>query len=312
MAEEPVTTITIYGADQEILKQTDADGNVLDPSMLFDLSTWTTAANAVEDFASSIGISMDYAQEEFEQSILDTILNPMGSPEFVTNDAGDVLQGMDITGSMFAAEIRGTFEAVYDSDSDDWDLSSGTITSIEVYPVTFDVDGSPVVGEELVTSNTSLDVAWSDVAAVIMAGGDYEEGEHSPVTGVSYDVATNTFTISGDNFNALGSDGTNLLGSGFTVNEDYIILDLDGDGVDDYDWIDLEVNPYESMVVTDNNTITAVVIDSEAGALETAVGDAESAQLIFYGGAITNNETGAHTGPTEIPLNLVVTGVEET
>ena len=32
------------------------------------------------DFASSIGISMDYAQEEFEQSILDTILNPMGSP----------------------------------------------------------------------------------------------------------------------------------------------------------------------------------------------------------------------------------------
>ena len=97
MAEEPVTTITVYGADQEILKQTDAEGNVLDPSMLFDLSTWTTATNAVEDYASSIGISMDYAQEEFEQSILDTILNPMGSPEFVTNDAEDELQGMDIT-----------------------------------------------------------------------------------------------------------------------------------------------------------------------------------------------------------------------
>ena len=175
MAEEPVTTITVYGADQEILKQTDADGNVLDPSMLFDLSTWTTAANAVEDFASSIGISMDYAQEEFEQSILDTILNPMGSPEFVTNDAGAELQGMDITGSMFAAEIRGTFEATYDLDSDDWELSSGTITSIKVYPVTFGDDGSPVVGEELVTSNTSLDVACLDVAAVIMAGGDYEE-----------------------------------------------------------------------------------------------------------------------------------------
>ena len=104
--------------NQEILKQTDADGNVLDPSMLFDLSTWTTAANAVEDFASSIGISMDYAEEEFEQSILDTILNPVGSPEFVTNDAGNELQGMDITGNMFAAEIRGTFEATYDSDSE--------------------------------------------------------------------------------------------------------------------------------------------------------------------------------------------------
>ena len=218
--------------------------------------------------------------------------------------------GLDITGSMFAAEIRGTFEATYDSDNDDWDLSSGAITSIEVYPVTFDVDGSPVVGEELVTSNTSLDVAWSDVAAVIMAGGDYEEGEHSPVTAVSYDVATNTFTISGDNFNALGSDGTDLLGPGFTLNEDYIILDLDGDGVDDYDWIDSEANPYASMVVTDNNTITALVSESEAGALETAVSEAESAQLIFYGGAITNDETGAHTGPTEMPLDLILTGVE--
>ena len=65
------------------------------------------------------------------------------------------------------------------------------------------------------------------------------------------------------------------------------------------------------MVVTDNNTITAIVSDSEAGALETAVSEAESAQLIFaYGGAITNNETGAHTGPTEMPLDLILTGVE--
>ena len=53
------------------------------------------------------------------------------------------------------------------------------------------------------TSNTSLDVAWSDVATVIMAGGD--EGEHLPVTGVSYDVATNTFTISGITLTLLGN-----------------------------------------------------------------------------------------------------------
>ena len=47
--------------------------------MLFDLDTWTTATNAVEDYASTLVFPWIMLKRKFEQSILDTILNPMGT-----------------------------------------------------------------------------------------------------------------------------------------------------------------------------------------------------------------------------------------
>ena len=160
------STRSIYGANPNgltpggVVVSYDKDGNVMDPYVLFDLSSWTLESTPLATYISDNGLDPTYdgdydgvadATTAFGESLIDHLLSPGVEPTVVEESSNVV--GFDLEKEPYVVEMRGTFTL-----DGDGQVTTGNITGIEVYAYASSTKGA------LVATSGTLSIDWTDFA----------------------------------------------------------------------------------------------------------------------------------------------------